>query len=473
MAFSCGFYNSINHDRVYDSVQFGEMFDGLITDGVYATVGNCMNVSVVSGMTVRVRSGRAWFNKTWSVNTTDYPLEIPPADVLLPRIDAVVLEVDVRTQTRNNSLKIISGRSASNPVKPTLIRENGLYQYPLAWVTVPANARSLTNGNIEIQVGRSPTPYVTGVVSSVDITSLYNQWEQEFQNWFDDIRDGLQSGGDNILTLISRISALESKVASLPSEATRDEMNELKVNQKYISPNVFGNWWRSTNAVGTIQDILNFLSNPTGKYISPATLGLWWVQTSESTYGGGPQATTKDILSGEKYDVYISPAHLKQAFPNLYNGSVGSGSGSTGGGELKTGNGTIIYSSNVQKPLNTNYQDRIQYYQYGNIVILSIGIGFNVTANRDSIGFTIRGIPTPLTTILYQQSVVINRKSAGTNVGASYDGLFGRLLGSSESNSGMYFNLEGFQQSSSSDSSFKPAYDYYISEQIVYCTNDI
>ena len=48
MAFSFGFYNAVNHDRRYDAVQFGQIFDGIISDGVYATYKKALIVKASS-----------------------------------------------------------------------------------------------------------------------------------------------------------------------------------------------------------------------------------------------------------------------------------------------------------------------------------------------------------------------------------------------------------------------------------------
>ena len=68
MAFSYGFYNSLNGDRKYDSEDLSRMFDGIIYDGVIGAVGDTFAVKAGTGNTVNVSSGRAWFNHTWTYN---------------------------------------------------------------------------------------------------------------------------------------------------------------------------------------------------------------------------------------------------------------------------------------------------------------------------------------------------------------------------------------------------------------------
>lgn len=221
MAFSCGFYNAVNYDRTYSAVQFGEMFDGLITDGVYSTIGEIFATVPGDGLSVKVKSGRAWFNKTWSVNTTDLPLDLDLADFLLPRKDTVILEVDTRVSTRDNSIKVVTGYPATNPVPARLTNSDGLYQYPLAYVTVAANATAITKTDIEITVGRDPTPFVTGILESVSITDMYQQWQGQFEEWFQYVQS--QLSGDIAANLQRQI---DERVKTSDMATTIEDTNK-------------------------------------------------------------------------------------------------------------------------------------------------------------------------------------------------------------------------------------------------------
>lgn len=220
--FSFGFYDAIDNDRVYSATQFGEMFDGLITDGVYATIGNAFAVVSGEGVQVKVKSGRAWFNKRWTVNTADIPLDLELPDLLLPRIDAVILEVDTRVAVRSNAIRIITGTPSINPSKPVLTRSDGLYQYPLAWVRVDPNVEVIASSKIENNVGLDPTPFVTGILKSISIDDLWNQWEGQFDEWFANVQAQLE--GDIALNLQNQINALKSSKVNVSDKATAEQI---------------------------------------------------------------------------------------------------------------------------------------------------------------------------------------------------------------------------------------------------------
>ena len=84
MTVSYGFYNSVNGDRKYDAIQMSSIFDGVIGDGVYETIGDAMMVKAVSGNQVTVGTGRAWFNHTWTLNDALLPITMNSSDVINP-----------------------------------------------------------------------------------------------------------------------------------------------------------------------------------------------------------------------------------------------------------------------------------------------------------------------------------------------------------------------------------------------------
>jgi len=185
MAFTYGFYKSQNSDRKYTALQLSSIFDGIISDGVFATIGNALAVAPSTGMGVKVQSGRAWFNHTWSYNDTDYPISIDAAELVLNRIDAIVLEIDSSDAVRANSLKVVKGTPASTPVRPTLTNTEYVHQYALAYVTVTAGTTAITAAMIENNRGSVVTtcPFVTGVINTIDISTLVAQWQAQFTAW--------------------------------------------------------------------------------------------------------------------------------------------------------------------------------------------------------------------------------------------------------------------------------------------------
>lgn len=177
MSFASGFFNSVDHDRLYDATDISRLFDGLIRDGIFASIGDCLVVKQSNQMNVTVGTGRAWFNHTWSYNDALYPVTIPPSEILMDRIDAVVLEINSVESVRANSIKLIKGTPSSTPAKPVLTNAKEIHQYPLAYVTVGKEVTSIRQADIENCVGTSVCPFVTGILEVISIEQLIPQWK--------------------------------------------------------------------------------------------------------------------------------------------------------------------------------------------------------------------------------------------------------------------------------------------------------
>lgn len=209
MAVTYGFYDSLNGDRKYNADQMDRIFQGLISDGIYQSVGETFVVSAATGMNVNVGRGRAWLINTWTFNDT-FPLlqvAIPASHATLNRIDTVVIEVD--KTNRINTVKVITGTPNASPVAPTLTSTTLLKQAPLADVYVGAAVTSITAGNITNRVGVvGGTPFVTSIVTNVDPSTLFGQYQANFEAWFANLQNELNtSQASNLQNQIDQITS--------------------------------------------------------------------------------------------------------------------------------------------------------------------------------------------------------------------------------------------------------------------------
>lgn len=265
MALTYGFYNSFKGDRRYNAEQMSEIFDGILIDGIIPGIGQLFVVKTASNrMQITVGTGRAWFDHTWTKNDSVRLLTVPPCDVTRPRYDAVVLEVN--HNDRMNSIKIVQGVPSVNPLKPTLVNEDKVRQYPLAYILVRAGTSEIMASDIENTVGRSPTPFATGVLETAPLDDLWNQWKGEFTEWFDNIK--AQLSGNIATNLQNQIDQIR---ANIPVKATINEAllgsNDTKfvspaglkatidANQKYLVDNNGTKYtWRARNVLPMLND---------------------------------------------------------------------------------------------------------------------------------------------------------------------------------------------------------------------------
>lgn len=183
MSVTSGFFNSVNGDRKYTAEQMSSIFNGIINDGVFASIGTAFGVKVGTGKNVTVGIGRAWFNSTWVDNDAILPIVLDDAEVLLHRYDAVVIEINREDSARTASIKVVKGIAASNPKEPSLTKSGKVHQYPLAYIYRKGGSTKIAQSDITNMVGTSSCPYVTGILKVLNIDNIVAQWENQWDAW--------------------------------------------------------------------------------------------------------------------------------------------------------------------------------------------------------------------------------------------------------------------------------------------------
>ena len=196
MAVTYGFFDSINGDRKYNADQMSNYFEGVIGDGVFKNVDNELQVSAHSGLTVKVKTGRAMVKCRWLRNSTDYYIEITP-DSTYSKYVAICVEWDY--QNRKVDLVQVSGTAASTPVKPSMIRTADKWQLALAYILVAANATSISQSNISDARSTDDCGWVTGVIDQLSTDTLFAQWESIYQDYL----NAMQENFNDFLELLT------------------------------------------------------------------------------------------------------------------------------------------------------------------------------------------------------------------------------------------------------------------------------
>lgn len=210
-----GFFNAVNNDRVYSAELMSGIFEGLITNGVYASVGNKLAVSPSGGMGISIGTGRGWFAKHWVNNNSPYQLTLEASDVVLNRYCAVCIRVDTSDAVRSAVPYLKYSDYATTPVKPTMIRTETVNEYCLAYVYIPAGSSAVTAANIEDTRGNnSLCGWVTGLIEQLSTTTLFSQWEALFNDWFTGLGDLINQNTEAMLVAALPVSVIATLSAS-------------------------------------------------------------------------------------------------------------------------------------------------------------------------------------------------------------------------------------------------------------------
>lgn len=203
MAISFGFFNSLNGDRTYDADQMSEYFDGLISNGVYESVGGALQVKAVTGggMNVQVMPGRGIINCKWISNNSALILEVTAAHAVLNRWTAVVMRLDIVNRLMTITTK--DGTPASTPTKPSMDNTASVVELCLAYIYVGAGVTSINQANIEDMRASDLCGWVTGLIDQVDTSELFLQWQTAYENYFAEMTTEFEEWFDELTTRLN------------------------------------------------------------------------------------------------------------------------------------------------------------------------------------------------------------------------------------------------------------------------------
>lgn len=182
MAITSGFFDSVNGDRTYDAEQMSSYFDGLISDGVYENIGDRFAVtSANDGMTVNVGTGRAVIQSHWVKNDATVVMTLDPSDVQLNRTDFIVLRLDRTNRTIELTVKKGSTSTGDPGIAPPT-RTSTVWEMYLAAVRINKGATQPTY--ITDMRPSSYCGWVTGIITQVDTSDLFTQWETAYAKMY-------------------------------------------------------------------------------------------------------------------------------------------------------------------------------------------------------------------------------------------------------------------------------------------------
>lgn len=133
--------------------QFSAWANALVGRKSFVVAGNKEGVSETAlqvgtgtgGMTLSVQAGAAIVRGFYYLNTAVVTLTFD-ASTGQPRKDLVIVRIDPTTDTAG--LAVLKGTAAASPVRPTLDTDpTGIFEFPLAEVTIGAGVSSLNAGN--------------------------------------------------------------------------------------------------------------------------------------------------------------------------------------------------------------------------------------------------------------------------------------------------------------------------------------
>jgi hypothetical protein len=149
MAFSYGFFNAKNLDRVYTAEHFTSYLSSIICDGIQDTYGECFSITPTGGFQIRIGSGKAWIQGHYFQNDNGYILDLSQyADSSLPRYVTVGISCDTQESVRSVQIEVLAGTPAVAPFIPSFSNNDTKTTLTLCQVRVNGGSSGITASNI-------------------------------------------------------------------------------------------------------------------------------------------------------------------------------------------------------------------------------------------------------------------------------------------------------------------------------------
>ena len=229
---NCGFFDSVNKDRLYSADEMNRPYKRVITDGVFATPAGTPStdlqvLSANNNMNIIVRAGEGLFAGKWFENAADIAITVPNNTSTVPRRDSVIVQVDKRIAGRKGSIIYRTGTPNSNPMPPNLSTANNVIEYRIANIYVSPSAVYIGQDAITDLRGSSECPWITSLVKQVDTSQLYNQWQAAYAKYYQDETTAF----NNFMTTLTEQLSVSTNIVMLESHYTSTaEVTEIPIN---------------------------------------------------------------------------------------------------------------------------------------------------------------------------------------------------------------------------------------------------
>lgn len=196
------------YDRSYKAEQLRNVYKTFFSNGVFLNVSDSFQVTPGDGMNIVVKPGQCCINGTVGHEENLRGLAIQASDSTSDRIDTVVLRWNANIDMRNIDLYVKAGVAQTVPVRPTLTRNETVYELGLADIFVNAKAGAISAARItdtRLQTDRcgTVTPFAT-----IDTTTFFDQIQaylRESENNIDAQMRQLQVATDKAVELAKEL----------------------------------------------------------------------------------------------------------------------------------------------------------------------------------------------------------------------------------------------------------------------------
>lgn len=179
----CGFFDSVNNDRLYTADDMNRPYNRIFSNGIFplptgAKSSDFQVVSAGNKMNILVKPGQGMFANKWFQNPTNITITVPNNTAVRPRVDSVIIQIDLTTSGRAGNIVYRTGTPAANAAAPAINQVANVQEWRLANIYVAPSANTINNDAITDLRGKTNgTPWIASLFSSTfaisEMTSNY------------------------------------------------------------------------------------------------------------------------------------------------------------------------------------------------------------------------------------------------------------------------------------------------------------
>lgn len=271
MAEKYSFFNSKDHDRKYNAKDWADYFFPLFKSGVF---NGDLQVVANGGMQIKVKTGYAWIDGYGYHLTEELDLDLETASGNMNRKDIIVIRLDLTNRWIKSYCKT-GAYYAKEAAPPEQEITKTIHEIVIAKINVPAGTTEITQNMIEdTRMDDNLCGWVCGAVKQIEFEQIYEQfkafqkekeeealtwintntewtnqfkedaqgefwkwfsentgnWNQEVQEWFDNIKEHLSSEmGINLQNQIGNLDNLVTEDKSNLVAAVNETRQQIRV----------------------------------------------------------------------------------------------------------------------------------------------------------------------------------------------------------------------------------------------------
>ena len=279
MAETSGFFDAEEltdgtFDREYIAEQWANYFKLFIGNGVFADPTNQLKVVAGEGLHLTVKEGWAFINGYWYHNDADLDIEVPVNST--PATVNSGIFVQFNSSTREVKAVLAVGRTEVDRTLPH-------FELKIAEVSVATGTTSITDAVItDTRMNEEVCGFVHGLLSVETTEDLFLQFEAQFMEWFDHMKDQLsEDAAGHLQEEIGDLSELETTdktdlVSAInENKASTDTLEDSKQDKTDNTLSTV-----AKTIVGAINELLGKFTNYFTKSEINTTLGNYYTKTT-------------------------------------------------------------------------------------------------------------------------------------------------------------------------------------------------